>query len=197
MATINVIDKATPQLNALMGRVANPAPGLMIAGRAVCNLLKAHYQHKHETEPNKLGGTRQNYWLGVKRAVNQPQQTGASQVTVSISHPSINQKIHGGTITAKRASMLTIPVDPRAYGRRASMLEQALGIKLFVVAKAGRVFLAGRIDKGKGSGLRIFYVLKKSVTQKADPTALPPEQQMQDTATKAFGDWVLRSQKTT
>ncbi|MHC1762915.1 MAG: hypothetical protein AB9869_01230 [Verrucomicrobiia bacterium] len=191
MSTINVTDKATPKLNALIRSIENPIPGLMIAGRAVANVLRAHYREKHAKEPNKLGGKRQNYWLGVRHSVNNPQPSGAAQVTVSISHPSIMQKIKGGTITAKRVSMLTIPVDKEAYGRRASVLERALNIKLFVIEQGGRAFLAGRTDSA--APLRIFYVLKRSVTQKPDPTALPPEQTIHDTATEAFTKWVERT----
>ena len=193
MATFNAIDTARPQLRALTSRIANPMPGLMIAGRAVSNLCRAHYRQKDATEPNKLGGDRTHYWLEVARSVNNPQPSGAAQVTVSITHPTINQKIKGGTITAKRAKMLTIPVDPRAHGRRASVLERALGIKLFVIAKLGRVFLAGRVKEGRNSPLRVFYILKKSVNQKPDPTALPPSDKIQQTAMDAFGAWVTRT----
>lgn len=191
MSTISVTDKATPKLNALIKSIENPIPGLMIAGRAVANVLRAHYREKHAKEPNKLGGKRQNYWLGVRHSVNNPQPSGAAQVTVSISHPSIMQKIKGGTITAKRVRMLTIPVDKEAYGRRASDLEHELNLKLFVFTKDGRAYLAGRTDSA--APLRVFYVLKRSVNQKPDPTALPPEEMIRETATKAFSDWVLRT----
>ncbi len=191
MSTINVTDNATPQLRALIRTIENPIPGLMDAGRAVASVLRAHYREKHAKEPNKLGGKRQNYWLGVRHSVNNPKPSGAAQVTVSISHLSIMQKIKGGTITATRASMLTIPVDKEAYGRRASVLEHELNLKLFVFTKDGRAYLAGRSDSA--APLRVFYVLKKSVTQKPDPTALPPEQTIRDTATKAFTKWVERT----
>jgi hypothetical protein len=199
MATINVTDKATPELRALMNRVKNPIPGLLIAGRAVRNLLKAHYREK-DSKPNKLGGERQFFWAQVGRGVNAPQPSGQAQVVVSISHPAIYQKIKGGTITAKRHRMLTIPVRPEAYGRAASVLEDKLGVKLFLVAKGGRAFLAARLTRNRAHGaaatnsaLRIFYVLKRSVTQQPDPTALPPQEQIQATAMKSFGEWVLRT----
>jgi hypothetical protein len=192
MTSISVIDHARADLQKLINSIENPAPGLIMAGRAVAKLLRKHYEQKHANEPNKLGGKRQNFWLRVKHGVNEPRQTAPDQVTVSVSDPAIMQKIKGGTISAKRATMLTIPVDPRAYGRAASVLEHELGIKLVLVAKSGRAFLAGRITKGKGSGLRVFYVLKKSVNQRPDPTALPPEEQITQTATDAFNAWIKR-----
>lgn len=191
MSATFVVDNATPAIRRLSARISNPIPGLLIAGRAVSNLLKSHFQHKDESEPNKLGGTRTHYWQGVKRAVNVPKQTGAAQVTVSISHPSFMQKVHGGKITAKRVSMLTIPMRAEAHGRAASVLERALGIKLFVVTKFGRAYLAGR-GANKSNALRIYYALKRSVNQRPDPTALPPEEKINEAATKGFGDWVLR-----
>lgn len=193
MVTIQVIDRATPELEALTKRASNPIPGLLIAGRAVSNLLRAHYRTKHTTEPNKLGGERQNFWLQVARSVNAPRPSGNDQVTVAISHPAIRQKIEGGTITAKRAKFLTIPVDPRAYGRRASVLEQELGVHLFLRARGDRAYLAARTGEGSKAPIRVFYALKKSVTQAPDPTALPPQADMENTVTKYFGEWLSRT----
>lgn len=212
MATFNAIDTARPELLALMRRVQNPMPGLKIAGRAVYGLLRRHYQEKDAKEPNKLGGDRKHYWLKVASSVNVPKQTGPAQVTVSISEPTILQKIKGGTITAKRTRMLAIPVDKAAYGRRPSVLANELGITLFVISKFGRAFLVGRLTQNLAFGaapkrrdavigttsahaLRIFYVLKKSVTQKPTPGALPPESDIERTIHEAFSAWVLRTQK--
>ena len=194
MATLNVIDQATPQLQALIKRVENPLAGLRIAGRYVQILLKQHFQEKHKTNPNKFGAPRTNYWLGVSDAVNKPVDSGPDSVTVSISHPSFIQKVDPRPIEAKRHRYITIPLRSEAYARRAAQLEIALGIKLFVItAKTGNKFLVDR--GGSDRTLRFFYLLRKSVNQKPDPTALPPEQKLNDVAMKAFGDWVLASQR--
>jgi hypothetical protein len=210
MATFN--NQATAQLQALMRSVGNPIPGLMVAGRAVRLLLQRHYREKDVKEPNKLGGERTHYWLGVAQAVNVPKQTSQAQVTVSISHPTILQKIKGGPITAKPGRMLAIPVHKDAYGRRPSVLERLLGITLFVASKLGRAFLAARLTKNLAFGaapkrfdavigttsnhaLRIFYILKRSVTQKPDPTALPPAEEINRVINESFSAWVLRTQK--
>lgn len=175
-------DTITPAARAMAARARNPIPGLKIAGRALGNLLKTHYREKAQT-PNKLGGERSYFWLQVGRGVNGPEQTGKDTVSVSISHPAILQKIYGGIITAKRAKALTIPVQAQAYGRRASVLEHLLGLKLFRVKDA----LAAKGADGK---LTIYYLLKRSVNQKPDPTALPAADKMQAAASDAFNDWM-------
>ena len=77
MITVSVIDQASPELRALSARVSNPIPGLKVAGRAVANLLRAHYRRKDQTEPNKLGGRRTHYWRAVAHSVHNPVQSGA------------------------------------------------------------------------------------------------------------------------
>ncbi|HMJ92341.1 MAG TPA: hypothetical protein VK530_21140 [Candidatus Acidoferrum sp.] len=179
-------DTARPAARALAERARNPLPGLNIAARALANGLKSHFRAKNQT-PNRLGGARSNYWLGVAQAVNAPQQTGPNSVAVAISHPSFNQKVYGGTIRAKAAKSLTIPIHPDAHGRRASVLERALGLKLFRVKDA----LAARGADGK---LTFYYALKQSVTQKPDPSALPPESEMQRIVSENFNRWFMGPQ---
>lgn len=176
---------AGPMAAALAQRARRPAAGLLQAGRGLSNLLKAHYRQKSQ-QPNKLGGDRTFFWAGegssVDKSVNAPKQTAPDTVSVSISHPAINQKIFGGTISAKRAKALTIPLVAAAHGRSAAVLERFLGIKLFRVKNT----LAGKDASGK---LTIYYALVKSVNQKPDPTALPPESEMQRVVTQAWEKW--------
>lgn len=189
MITINT---ASPALLALAKRASNPTGGLMVAGRAIVNLLKKHYRGKKQSEPNKLGGKRTNYWRGVADSVNKPKPTAPDTVSVSISHPTINQKIFGGTITAKRSKYLTIPIHADAHGRTAGTLERNLAVKLFVLVSNGKAMLAGTNKDGKTIA---YYLLKKSVKQRPDPTALPPREEMERVAVKHFGNWLLRQQK--
>lgn len=177
-----VKDTARPMLAGLAKRVANPAPGLNIAARAVGNLLKKHFREKAQ-QPNKLGGERTFFWLAVAQGVNAPVQTSPTSVQVSVTHPAINQKIYGGTITAKRAGALTIPLVAVARGRRASALESFLGIKLFRVKN-----VLAAVDPNTKK-LTAYYALVKSVTQRPDPTALPPAAELQQAADNAFGTW--------
>lgn len=181
--SVQVFDTATPAVGRIAERAANPIPGLNIAGRAVGNLLKTHFRGKAQT-PNKLGGDRTYFWLAVAGSVSAPKQAGRSAVQISVSHPGIMQKIKGGTITAKRAGALTIPVHPKAHGRRASVLARLLGVKLFRVKDVLAAW-----DKNARK-LTIYYALKKSVTQKPDPTALPPIDEMERVVRDNFYRWL-------
>lgn len=98
--------------------------------------------------------------------------------TVGLAH-----KITGGTITAKRRKFLTIPIDPRAHNISAKNFSRSIS-PLFRVKN----ILAIK-DENEPSGIKGIYALKKSVTQKPWPGALPPEQSYVD----AFMAGVLES----
>jgi len=178
-----VKDTARPALAGLQARARSVTSGLNVAARALGNLLKSHFRAKSQA-PNKLGGSRTFFWLGVSQGVNAPKQTGPESVAISITHPAINQKIHGGTITAKRGKFLTIPIHPAAHGRRVSVLERTLGLKLFRVKN---VLAAWDKDAKK---LTVYYALARSVTQKPDATALPPREEMQRVVSETFNKWM-------
>jgi len=196
MMSINVRDNASPALRRLVTRLGSPRGGLLVAARAVCNQLKQHFRAKDAAEPNKLGGNRTHFWLQIGHSVSQPIVSGATSVLVSISDPRFRQKLLGGEITPKRAKLLTIPVHPAAYGRRASVLEQTLGIKLqYIVQGRGAAVQALLVGPGKegswGFGI-IYYLLVGSVHQAPTPGALPSEGSMLATALGAFRKWAER-----
>lgn len=108
---------------------------------------------------------------GSKRAG--PGAAGARAVSVGIAHPAIRQKVEGGTIVAKRAGALTIPVSKEAYGRTAETLAHERGITLFRMPSD---FGAGLLAAAMGDGrIQAHYVLRRSVDQEPDPDALPSE----------------------
>jgi hypothetical protein len=156
----------------------NPRALLAVAGRELANRLKDHFRRKDVEEPNKLSPRRQHFWLAVSRSVQSPVVDGARTVSVTVNDPRFAQKVFGGKITAKRAKALTVPVTEKAYGRTTATFEKETGLKLF---------LLGRKDHGRGGVLaakigdqiEVEYVLTKSVTQQADPTALPPESDLE------------------
>jgi hypothetical protein len=78
------------------------------------------------------------------------------------------QKEYGGTITAKNAKFLTIPIAPEAKGKRAGEFENT-----FVMG--GIIFQGIEHGKKKDGGLKALFVLKKSVNQKAEPWWPKPE----------------------
>jgi hypothetical protein len=175
--TITLSDQGTTaELDRIAGQLRNPNALLKAVGRRGAEELRKHFRNRNQ-QGNKLGGRRSNFWRQVADSTNNPVQEGTSRVRISISHPAFAQKVFGGTIKAKNAGALTIPVDPLAYDRTVAVFQQQTGIQLFRLRKKGGGFsnlLAGFISE---KVLRVFYVLAKSVTQAADPEALPDRAQ--------------------
>lgn len=155
--------------------VKNPRSMLLGAGREVANQLKSHFRKKDRSGANKLSDRRTHFWLQIASSVNAPVVAGATTVTVTIADPRFAQKFFGGTITAKNAGALTIPVEERAYGRTAATFERETGLKLFLVKTGKGAFenavLAVKDDQGRG--FTVEYLLTPSVKQQADTDALP------------------------
>lgn len=178
MITIKINDRdASAKLERIALQAKNPRALLAEVGRRAGNELKRHFRMR-DREPNKLGGARTHFWIGVSRSVSAPVPVGSfgvSGVRIDITHPGFAQKVFGGRIVPKRAKALTIPVHPAAHGRRASVLENE-GIKLFLIktgpSKLG--VLAAKNPEG-GKGFTVYYVLSRGVDQKADPQAMPAE----------------------
>lgn len=175
--TITPTGDLSPRLTRLLADLEGPkSKGLgMVMGRGVANEIKKHFRERNQT-PNALGGKRTNFWAAVANSVQTPQwQPG--QVSVAINHPAIAQKVFGGTIHPTKAKNLAIPVDPRAYGKSPRVFE-ALH---YARTKEG----TGLLGMTEGEKFIVYYVLRKSVTQKPDPNALPSGEAMREAATKA------------
>lgn len=120
--------------------------------------------------------------------------------------PLYHHKVHGGTIRAKKAKFLTIPLIPEARGLRAATYVQNTGKRLFTIP--GRSALFERVERGfaggervtrrtrgrhrggeverirRTGGIRAVYALRRSVTQAPWPGALPPRDQLE----RAYAD---------
>jgi len=167
--------EASARLEKIAMQAKNPRALLAEVGRRAGNELKRHFRVR-DREPNKLGGARTHFWIGVSRSVSAPVPVGSfgvSGVRIDITHPGFAQKVFGGRIVPKRARALTIPVHPAAHGRRASVLENE-GIKLFLL-KTGPSKLGVLAAKQPDGGMVVYYVLSRGVDQKADPQAMPAE----------------------
>lgn len=92
----------------------------------------------------------------------------SKSVTISNKTVGLAHKITGGTIRAKKAKFLTIPVHPEAHNKRARQFR-------------GLFFAKGGLMRKTPDGrVEMMYKLKKSVTQKPWPGALPPDQKIAD-----------------
>lgn len=162
-------DDVTPELRRLALAVARPRALLAAGGRAMANFLKRHFRALDASHPNKMGGTRQHVMAQIGRSVQNPVLTDTA-VTVAVSDERYAHLVYGGVITAKRFKYLAIPVSVEAYGRRASVLEHELGIKLHPLGHEGRGVLAEKLPGGQ---IKVHYVLKRSVNQNPFPGAVP------------------------
>jgi hypothetical protein len=165
--------------SALLAKSKNPVGMLKASGRTLGTQLKAWFQTKERTEPNKLSERRSHFWFAVSRTVGNPVQTGYNSISVTIAHPAFAQKVFGGVIRAKVAGALTIPVEERAYGRPAATFEHETGLKLVLIRQGKGAFQKAVLAVKEAGGLTIEYVLKQSVNQERDPTALPPTSQLE------------------
>ena len=182
--TVTLDGAAAARLAWIAAQIARPEALYRAAGRAVANRLRRHFRELDGQRANRLGGKRQHFWLQVRTATQDP-EVEPGGATVTIAHLAFAQKLYGGTIVAKRARALTIPLHPDAYGRRASVFEQEQGVQLFR-PKGKRVLMAD-LD---GTGAVPIYVLAKAITQAPDPEALPDRSELEAEVLRA-GERVL------
>ena len=173
--------KFQAQFGAIISKVRNPEAVLLNSGREARNRLRAWFRRRDKTNVNRLSERRVHFWLQVAGSVNQPVLEGPTTVSVTISDPRFAQKLFGGTITAKLAGALTIPVEEKAYGRSAATFEAETGLKLILVKTGGTAAnslenaVLAVADPNDPQRLTVEYILTKSVTQQADTEALPPK----------------------
>lgn len=170
-------DEVTPHLRKLLRQAASDGPLAKVIGRAGANELKKHFRARN-TKPNKLGGKRTNFWSAVASSVQSP-TFGPGRIVIAVNHPAIAQKVHGGTITPRKAKNLAIPIHPAAHGNSPRVFSDLH----FAMTKAGVKLL---YRKGNG-GIDWMYVLKKSVYQDPDPEALPKDAAMGAALERAAG----------
>jgi hypothetical protein len=157
-------DEVTPHLRRLLRQAAADGPLARVLGRAGANELRKHFRARNAAQPNKLGGKRTNFWSAVAASVRSPRYA-PGRIVIAVSHNAIAQKVHGGAITPKRAKNLALPIHPAAHGNSPRVFSDLH----FAMTRAGVKLLYRR----NGDGIDWLYVLKKSVTQAADPNALP------------------------
>lgn len=180
---VTLRDEANPALARLRHGI-RPQALFPIIGRSATNTIREHLFGLNATRPNALGGARTNFYAGAARSTQF--QIVGDAVVVSINHVGIAQRYFGGTIRPKVAKFLTIPVHPRAYGKRAREFDLELvfgrgGVPIALATKASLVTIIRQTRTGtvtrKLGGRRgeIMYRLVKQVTQAADPSVLPHE----------------------
>lgn len=100
---------------------------------------------------------------------------------------SLRHKIRGGTITAKNAGALTIPLVPEAHGRRAADYRSEIG-ELFTIPNKSALF-----EAVEGGGVRAVYALRQSITQDPWPDAIPAGEELAAAYSVKFMDVLAAS----
>lgn len=205
---VEISDTATPLLARLSAALAHRQPVHAVMGERVEGELKAHFAARNQ-EPNQRGWPKQNFWARIRNATALTSATDEG-ATVTIADPAINQKVYGGTIRPKEAKFLAIPARQEAYG---VMPKSGLipALRFAVLPRGGPVLIqaehtAIKISKDRRKGREgqqrvkslgergggVFYWLRRSVTQAADPRALPERGQLLTAALESAENWARR-----
>ncbi|HBR95710.1 MAG TPA: hypothetical protein DEA90_16255 [Opitutae bacterium] len=106
----------------------------------------------------------------------------------------IRQRLLGGTIKAEDGGYLAIPIDPKVKGVRAAEVYDALKLQVIVNKSKGTGVMYSGLDTPKapkpGEKVRVLYALTKEVTQAADPSVLPTDEQIAEAAAEAGTDYL-------
>lgn len=117
----------------------------------------------------------------------------------------LRHKITGGTIRAANAKNLAIPANPQARKKGAPRNFASPKLRVVRFGKGGPLALVKDDRKPKGPGTKkrgkagaakkkpeVWYWLKESVTQKADPAALPPTGPLGAAVAAAVTKWLKK-----
>lgn len=158
--------------------------------------LKAHFARRN-SEPNKQGWFKSNWWAGVATATSMTAAT-AKGATVAIAHDEgFAYHLRGGTIRARERSAMTIPKVESAKGLRVKEWEEKNSGRYESSGDEGRVIFRPRgtrvlaaKPRGQKEGFEVIYVLAKSVEIPKDPEALPAEGELQSKLNEEARDWI-------
>lgn len=182
---IVITDTATPALKTKAERIARSKRRMEAIGEEVANVLRAHFLAKN-TAGNKKGWWRSNFWTDV--VMNATSRTGATDrtATVSIASREFIHVLKGGVIRAKSGRNIAIPLTSEAKQKGSPGEWSQKGDGQLIPIRTGRgLFLFRNLGfrgrgRTKGQRLEVWYKLVTSVRHLADPTALPPRQQILD-----------------
>ena len=187
-------DGASETLAAIAEKVTSLQPLNAALGKRAEVELRAHFEQRNG-QGNARGWPAQHFWARIRTATafGGADETAARVV---ISDPAINQKIFGGTITPREGKYLALPAIAEAYGRSPRTMDNLMALIRYrggarravaLVETQSSAISFGRARKdgsravkrgGASWGGRVWYWLVKSVTQRRDEGALPPDEQM-------------------
>lgn len=177
--TLKVDITMTGDQSAILGviRMASPAQrkqAVTKGGRAAFDVIKGYYAAKgrpfwvNPALPTHGPGRKVTQWWRSTETGWSMKQTNIFSVAFVNGTIGLAHKITGGTIRAKRKKFLTIPVHPKAHGLDAKTFARTIAPLFF--AKGMLMY----VDE-QTADVKAAYALKKSITQRPWPGALPPE----------------------
>lgn len=186
---ISMQDWATPRVQALLRRVSDGGERVSLraknlAGEAVAQLFRRNFIALNGSRANDMGGKRTNFYARAAKATDFVRTSTGIELIVDLQ--GVRQRVLGGEIHPVNAKFLAIPARAEAYGRsprefnnlRFAVLPR--GGPVLIEAEASRVKIGKQRkdgsrkvqNKGETGGLVMFW-LKRSVTQRPDPTVIP------------------------
>lgn len=182
---IVITDTAPPALKTKAERIARSQRRMEAIGDRVAEVLREHFQTKNNAG-NKKGWWRSNFWVDVVKSATS--RTGATDrtATVTVASREFVHKLKDGVVRAKGGSFLAIPLRSEAKEKGSPGEWSQKGDGQLIPIRTGRgLFLFRNLGfrgrgRTKGQRLEVWYKLVTSVRHLADPTALPPRQQILD-----------------
>jgi hypothetical protein len=162
--TLTIQDDTTPKLQKLISKIRQRQPLMLRLGKVLQVELRAHFRAKDAT-PNARGWPRKHFWRHVRESTSQPTADN-DQAIVTITHPGFAHKVEGGEVYPSEARYLAIPLTAEAskagYPRDKAIpgVFRPKGHDVLGISKDGH-FIS-------------LWALKRHVTHREDPTALPP-----------------------
>jgi hypothetical protein len=204
-------DTITPELKRLVrevGQKRGTQPIFQAGAKAVQVGISKHLK-RLQARGNKRGWPSAHFFAGGPTSVER--KVGIAKVTntgaeVTIADPRFVHRIEGGTVTAKRARMLAIPLTAEAYALsgKGTIRESMPGLKVWKtrkglylikeeIEKRGRGAGSGERGAGRRSAMSIgrvrvlpMFKLVRSVTHGKHPDEMPKTEELSQEARGAM-----------
>lgn len=154
---------------------------LRAAGSNLAKCIRRHMRHLNASRHSPLsGGKPSNHFSPNK--VSEP-TVSQDAVTVAVDIPGITRAYHDIDIYPKEANALAIPLHESAYGISPREINDRGTYKLFRINKAGSTEKGNVLYRNdEGGGLIPMYALVAHVRQVQDPSLMPSNQELTESA---------------
>jgi hypothetical protein len=178
-------DTMTPSLKRKLARAEHPRVMMEAGAKAVQVDITKHLRTL-QARGNEMGWPSQKFFAGGPNSVEK--NVGIASVTdksavITIADPRFIHRITGGTVTAKRAGALTVPLtaEAGALSGKGSLRQSAPWLKLIKTPKGAflvKVFAARAPE--------FMFLLLKSVTHSPHPNEAPDVKRLAEKAGSAM-----------